>query len=89
MKERVYVLAIVLAGVLLMTLSLAATTGSRQDRDFLSSVHADANRAGRSYSGDDAYDPAAGATLGGSLAAVTGRFSGDDAYDPAAGGYPE
>ena len=49
-----------------------------------------------SYSGDDAYDPAAGGLLAISVAAVSqqdGRsgattLSGDDAYDPAAGGLP-
>jgi hypothetical protein len=49
------------------------------------------------YSGDDAYDPAAGGTPELSVAALPERsaaavavsFSGDDAYDPAAGGTSE
>jgi hypothetical protein len=54
-----------------------------------------------SYSGDDAYDPAAGGLrpLSGVAAsdvasyspagfAAAGSYSGDDAYDPAAGGLP-
>ena len=57
--------------------------------------------ASPSYSGDDAYDPAAGGTPSLSLSAIPQRaflsaalsaaagFSGDDAYDPAAGGTPE
>ena len=49
-----------------------------------------------SYSGDDAYDPAAGGTPELSVAAAPQRnvrsgattWSGDDAYDPAASGLP-
>ena len=44
--------------------------------------------SGHTYSGDDAYDPAAGSQPELSVAAAT-TFSGDDAYDPAAGGTPE
>ena len=44
--------------------------------------------AAGSYSGDDAYDPAAGGLPGLSVAAATSSFSGDDAYDPAAGSHP-
>lgn len=50
-----------------------------------------------SYSGDDAYDPAAGGRPDLSVIVTSGRsapgagisYSGDDAYDPAAGGRPE
>ena len=42
---------------------------------------------GGNYSGDDAYDPAAGALIA-SNARFVMNFSGDDAYDLAAGGEP-
>ncbi|MFC2030472.1 hypothetical protein ACFLWA_07085 [Chloroflexota bacterium] len=50
-----------------------------------------------SYSGDDAYDPAAGAVPRASVSTISQRtasvaptsHSGDDDYDPAAGGSPE
>lgn len=52
---------------------------------------------GGGYSGDDAYDPAAGGEpekslitrLQGSTSSAASTYSGDDAYDPAAGGQPE
>ena len=52
---------------------------------------------GHTYSGDDAYDPAAGGTPELSVFALPGRaapaaagtLSGDDDYDPAAGSAPE
>jgi hypothetical protein len=51
------------------------------------------NMNAASFSGDDAYDPAAGglAALSAfaeapSRSAIAASFSGDDAYDPAAGG---
>jgi len=55
-----------------------------------------AGSADRSYSGDDAYDPAAGGLPSLTVAAIPHRiiptgattFSGDDSYDPAAGGLP-
>ena len=43
---------------------------------------------GKSYSGDDLYDPAAGGFPGLYLS-VDGSLSGDDAYDVAAGALPE
>ena len=43
---------------------------------------------GASLSGDDAYDPAAGA-IPDLFVSVSSSFSGDDAYDIAAGGNPE
>jgi len=43
---------------------------------------------GGNYSGDDAYDPAAGALIA-SYARFVTNFSGDDAYDLASGGQPE
>gem|GEM_PF-2081384 len=43
---------------------------------------------GKSYSGDDPYDPAAGGFPGLYLS-VDGSLSGDDAYDLAAGALPE
>jgi hypothetical protein len=61
------------------------------------------HRSSVSYSGDDAYDPAAGglgvlsavagsegkvASYSLSGSAIAGGYSGDDAYDPAAGGLP-
>jgi hypothetical protein len=55
--------------------------------------------AGYTYSGDDAYDPAAGGTPERSVSSATpdprlsvftaaASYSGDDDYDPAAGGKP-
>lgn len=43
---------------------------------------------GSSYSGDDAYDPAAGG-FPELYSGAAFSFSGDDAYDLAAGGFPE
>ena len=43
---------------------------------------------GASFSGDDAYDPAAGA-IPELFVSVASSFSGDDAYDVAAGGIPD
>ena len=43
---------------------------------------------GSTYSGDDAYDPAAGG-FPELYASVAASFSGDDAYDVAAGAFPE
>lgn len=42
---------------------------------------------GGNYSGDDAYDPAAGG-LGAPSSGFVMNFSGDDVYDLAAGGHP-
>ncbi len=72
---------------LIFLLLLAATPVAAQS----------AGGADHSYSGDDAYDPAAGGTPELSVASLPHRiieegavtFSGDDAYDPAAGGTPE
>jgi hypothetical protein len=55
-----------------------------------------ADAGAKSYSGDDAYDPAAGGLPALSVVVVPQRIirssastlSGDDAYDPAAGGLP-
>lgn len=44
--------------------------------------------AAQSLSGDDAYDPAAGAHPELFVAPAAASYSGDDAYDPAAGSYP-
>jgi hypothetical protein len=54
------------------------------------SSFASTENGGGGYSGDDAYDPAAGGQPRVSLVkpfqASTGSYSGDDVYDPAAGG---
>ncbi len=43
---------------------------------------------GGNYSGDDAYDPAAGALIASNARFVTNFSGDDDAYDLAAGGQP-
>ena len=81
-----YVLAGTLILLLLAVFPLAAAADHRSDL---------------SYSGDDAYDPAAGglralsvvaesdvASYGSAGLAMAVSYSGDDAYDPAAGGLP-
>ena len=68
-----YLLAGPLVLLLLVAFPLAAAAGSVD---------------GSSYSGDDAYDPAAGG-FPELYASVAASFSGDDAYDLAAGAIPE
>ena len=89
MIKRRYVLVLFVTGLLLALVSLAATMGSNEKRDALNSEHAAADSTSMTYSGDDAYDPAAGGTPERSVLSIAGSYSGDDAYDPAAGGTPE
>ena len=79
---------------------LAAAMGSVEEDAVTSFSGAFVSSGG--WSGDDAYDPAAGGTpelsvsaavarsnFGSSALSAVGSYSGDDAYDPAAGGTPE
>jgi hypothetical protein len=64
----------VVAGMLLLALLAAAP--------FAGAVSAS---SAASYSGDDAYDPAAGGFPALAFVMARASYSGDDAYDPAAG----
>jgi hypothetical protein len=70
LSNRSYVVAGMLVVALLVAFPLAAAAG---------------HDAGPSYSGDDAYDQAAGGFAGRSMS-IAASYSGDDAYDPATGG---
>ena len=81
-RKRFYGLRYAVAGMTILALlavaSLAAATGGQ---------------GVGTYSGDDAYDPAAGgrpelSLNGGPRLSAGTSYSGDDAYDPAAGGRP-
>ena len=68
--------------VVLLSVSLMTAWGGTQR------AAADHLTSAASFSGDDAYDPAAGSELARLSQAAWSSFSGDDAYDPATGARP-
>jgi hypothetical protein len=81
-------LAIVLLGSVTLALSSINALGSGSAATSVLTASRAARLSGLTFSGDDLYDPAAGANPARSVTFAARTQSGDDAYDLAAGGLP-
>ena len=83
-----YLLIGVLLAAILASVSLVAVLAGRPASAALPSPTLGRTQAAISYSGDDAYDLAAGSRPALFVRPDAISYSGDDLYDPAAGGNP-